>query len=109
MILDWDIHFGNGTMRAFSSDPRVLYISIHRYQNAKFFPCSEEGSHKVTGSGSGEGYTINIPWNKVIRIPIRNSCCINKLNCYLNLKIFDYLLLFRMVWVMLNTFQLCKI
>ncbi|CAI6357408.1 unnamed protein product [Macrosiphum euphorbiae] len=64
MILDWDIHFGNGTMRAFSSDPRVLYISIHRYQNAKFFPCSEEGSHKVTGSGSGEGYTINIPWNK---------------------------------------------
>uniref|UniRef100_A0A2S2P6Q3 Histone deacetylase 6 n=1 Tax=Schizaphis graminum TaxID=13262 RepID=A0A2S2P6Q3_SCHGA len=64
LILDWDIHFGNGTMRAFSSDPRVLYISIHRYQNAKFFPCSEEGSHKVIGSGSGEGYTINIPWNK---------------------------------------------
>ncbi|VVC27104.1 Hypothetical protein CINCED_3A008507 [Cinara cedri] len=64
MILDWDIHFGNGTMRAFRSDPRVLYISIHRYQNAKFFPCSEEGSHKATGSDSGEGYTINIPWNK---------------------------------------------
>ncbi|XP_050531171.1 histone deacetylase 6 isoform X2 [Daktulosphaira vitifoliae] len=64
LILDWDIHFGNGTMRAFSSDPRVLYISIHRYQNAKFFPCSEEGSHKVTGYGEGEGFTINIPWNK---------------------------------------------
>jgi len=64
MILDWDIHFGNGTMRAFDSDPRVLYISIHRYQNAKYFPCSEDGSHKVAGSGSGEGYTVNIPWNK---------------------------------------------
>lgn len=68
MILDWDIHFGNGTMRTFDSDPRVLYISIHRYQNAKFFPCSQEGSHKVTGSGSGEGFTINIPWNKVSTI-----------------------------------------
>ncbi|XP_050425682.1 histone deacetylase 6-like [Adelges cooleyi] len=64
LILDWDIHFGNGTMRAFSSDPRVLYISIHRYQNAKFFPCSEEGSHRVAGYGEGEGFTINIPWNK---------------------------------------------
>lgn len=68
MILDWDVHFGNGTMRAFSSDPRVLYISIHRYQHAKFFPCSEEGSHKVTGFGSGEGFTINIPWNNVSSI-----------------------------------------
>jgi len=77
MILDWDIHFGNGTMRAFSSDPRVLYISIHRYQNAKFFPCSEEGSHKVTGSGSGEGFTINIPWNKVRIVLVEKS--VNKL------------------------------
>lgn len=63
--MDWDIHFGNGTMKTFLSDPRVLYISIHRYQNGKFFPCSEKGSHKVVGLDDGEGFTINIPWNKV--------------------------------------------
>lgn len=104
MILDWDIHFGNGTMRAFNTDPRVLYISIHRYQNAKFFPCSEEGSHKVTGSGNGEGFTINIPWNKVSTIFIKLG--LEQYNyCY---KIKKYLICtsdFRVVWVMLSTYQ----
>lgn len=83
MILDWDIHFGNGTMKAFSSDPRVLYISIHRYQNAKFFPCSEDGSHKVVGSGDGAGFTINIPWNKVSTI-VKKSIELFMYYCYLN-------------------------
>jgi len=83
MILDWDIHFGNGTMKAFSSDPRVLYISIHRYQNAKFFPCSEDGSHKVVGSGDGAGFTINVPWNKV-------STVIKKSINFIAIKLFMY-------------------
>ena len=31
IILDWDVHFGNGTQQIFSDDPTVLYMSIHRY------------------------------------------------------------------------------
>ena len=31
IILDWDVHFGNGTQQIFSDDPTVLYVSIHRY------------------------------------------------------------------------------
>ena len=31
IILDWDVHFGNGTQQIFSDDPSVLYMSIHRY------------------------------------------------------------------------------
>ena len=38
VILDWDIHHGNGTQHEFYSDPEVLYISIHRHDNGNFFP-----------------------------------------------------------------------
>ncbi|ETE73949.1 Histone deacetylase 5, partial [Ophiophagus hannah] len=40
LIVDWDIHHGNGTQQAFYSDPSVLYISLHRYDNGNFFPGS---------------------------------------------------------------------
>ena len=38
VIVDWDIHHGNGTQKAFYNDPRVLYISLHRFENGKFYP-----------------------------------------------------------------------
>ncbi|KAB0405534.1 hypothetical protein E2I00_002687, partial [Balaenoptera physalus] len=40
LIVDWDIHHGNGTQQAFYNDPSVLYISLHRYDNGNFFPGS---------------------------------------------------------------------
>uniref|UniRef100_A0A674MBR1 Histone deacetylase n=1 Tax=Takifugu rubripes TaxID=31033 RepID=A0A674MBR1_TAKRU len=40
LIVDWDIHHGNGTQQAFYSDPNVLYISLHRYDDGNFFPGS---------------------------------------------------------------------
>uniref|UniRef100_A0A8C3D9D4 Histone deacetylase n=1 Tax=Corvus moneduloides TaxID=1196302 RepID=A0A8C3D9D4_CORMO len=40
LIVDWDIHHGNGTQQAFYSDPHVLYISLHRYDDGNFFPGS---------------------------------------------------------------------
>ena len=49
----------------FESDPRVLYISLHRYDNGNFFPASSDANYNVVGSGSGEGFNVNIPWNKV--------------------------------------------
>lgn len=62
VILDWDIHHGNGTQKAFYDDPRVLYISLHRYENGKFYPGTKYGLHTQSGEGAGEGFSLNIPW-----------------------------------------------
>jgi acetoin utilization deacetylase AcuC-like enzyme len=65
LLLDWDVHHGNGSQHMFESDPRVLYLSIHRYDNGSFFPGSKDANYSVVGTGKGEGYIVNIPWNKV--------------------------------------------
>lgn len=62
VIVDWDIHHGNGTQRAFYDDPRVLYISLHRYENGKFYPGTKYGGHDMVGLESGEGFSVNVPW-----------------------------------------------
>ena len=56
MIVDWDAHHGNGTEAIFYEDPSVLYTSIHQ---SPLYPWT--GVVTDTGSGSGVGYTINIP------------------------------------------------
>lgn len=55
-VLDWDVHHGNGTQQIFYEDPSVLYISLHQYP---FYPGT--GSESETGSGKGEGFTVNCP------------------------------------------------
>ncbi|WWC68627.1 uncharacterized protein I206_102558 [Kwoniella pini CBS 10737] len=62
LILDWDVHHGNGTQRAFWDDPDVLYISLHRHDGGKFYPTSDFGALDMVGSGAGEGKSVNIPW-----------------------------------------------
>ncbi|KAK9449789.1 uncharacterized protein V1518DRAFT_227537 [Limtongia smithiae] len=62
LILDWDIHHGNGTQRAFYKDPNVLYISLHRYDNGRFYPGTPFANYDKVGEGAGEGRTVNIPW-----------------------------------------------
>ncbi|EPS34986.1 hypothetical protein PDE_09951 [Penicillium oxalicum 114-2] len=62
MILDWDVHHGNGVQKAFYDDPNVLYISIHVYQNGKFYPGGAEGDLDHCGEGAGLGKNVNIPW-----------------------------------------------
>ncbi|KAG5639404.1 hypothetical protein H0H81_002936 [Sphagnurus paluster] len=62
MILDWDVHHGNGTQRAFNDDPSVLYVSIHRYEQGMFYPCGPFGGLQSCGEGPGLGYSVNIPW-----------------------------------------------
>jgi len=57
-IIDWDVHHGNGTQEIFYEDKSVLYISTHQYP---FYPGT--GSRTETGSGEGEGCTLNIPMN----------------------------------------------
>ncbi|CAJ0962307.1 unnamed protein product, partial [Ranitomeya imitator] len=60
LIVDWDIHHGNGTQQAFYSDPNVLYVSLHRYDDGNFFPGS--GSPEEVGAGCGVGFNVNIAW-----------------------------------------------
>ncbi|KAM4662765.1 protein deacetylase HDAC6 isoform 2-T3 [Discoglossus pictus] len=63
MILDWDVHHGNGTQHFFQDDASVLYVSLHRYDDGLFFPSSEDAAHDQVGFGNGEGFNVNIPWN----------------------------------------------
>ncbi|KAA1470143.1 histone deacetylase complex protein [Dentipellis sp. KUC8613] len=62
MILDWDVHHGNGTQRCFNDDPSVLYMSLHRYEQGRFYPCGPFGSMVSCGEGAGRGFSVNIPW-----------------------------------------------
>jgi acetoin utilization deacetylase AcuC-like enzyme len=62
MILDWDVHHGNGTNDIFQEDKDVLFVSIHRHDNGHFYP--GEGAAEDIGSGEGEGYCINVPLDK---------------------------------------------
>ena len=57
VILDWDVHHGNGTQDIFYEDSSVLFVSIHRYGNG-FYPGS--GHPSETGSGKGLGTTLNL-------------------------------------------------
>jgi acetoin utilization deacetylase AcuC-like enzyme len=56
LIVDWDVHHGNGTQEIFYDDPRVGVFSIHRYP---FYPGS--GAADETGTGPGLGWTKNLP------------------------------------------------
>lgn len=49
----------------FQSNKNVLYISLHRYDNGEFFPKSKDANYDAVGDGRGEGFNVNIPWNKV--------------------------------------------
>ncbi len=56
LIVDWDVHHGNGTQNIFYADPSVYYFSVHQFP---FYPGS--GSEEEEGEGDGKGFTLNIP------------------------------------------------
>ena len=56
MVVDWDLHHGNGTQHCFEDDPSVLFFSIHQVSS---FPGS--GKLSEVGKGSGRGLTVNLP------------------------------------------------
>ncbi|MGB9607369.1 MAG: histone deacetylase [bacterium] len=56
LIVDWDLHHGNGTQDIFYDDPDVLYFSLHQYP---WYPGT--GRVEDIGEGSGEGFTVNVP------------------------------------------------
>ncbi|HJY85147.1 MAG TPA: histone deacetylase [Candidatus Binatia bacterium] len=56
LLMDWDLHHGNGTQHSFYDDPGILYVSTHQYP---YYPGT--GAAEDTGQGQGEGYTVNLP------------------------------------------------
>ena len=56
LVLDWDVHHGNGTEAIFAESDEVLYISIHQ---SPLYPGT--GDPDFTGAGAGEGFTVNLP------------------------------------------------
>lgn len=56
LILDWDVHHGNGTHDAFYEDASVFFVSLHQWPH---YPGT--GSAEQTGMGAGVGYTLNVP------------------------------------------------
>jgi acetoin utilization deacetylase AcuC-like enzyme len=56
LVLDWDVHHGNGTNAIFHADPAVLFFSIHQ---SPLYPGT--GPAGDVGSGPGEGYSVNLP------------------------------------------------
>ena len=59
LVVDWDVHHGDGTAAIFEEDPRVMVISLHRY-GANFYPGT--GAVDDVGAGAGAGYSLNVPW-----------------------------------------------
>ena len=56
LIVDWDVHHGNGTQHTFEEDPSILFFSTHQYPH---YPGT--GGSTEQGTGAGEGFTINVP------------------------------------------------
>ncbi len=56
LIVDWDLHHGNGTQHSFWEDPTVLYFSTHQFP---FYPGT--GAIDEIGGGAGRGFTVNVP------------------------------------------------
>ena len=56
LVVDWDLHHGNGTQHSFEEDPSILYFSTHQYP---YYPGT--GSLTEAGKGKGEGFTVNVP------------------------------------------------
>ncbi|TKS73697.1 Histone deacetylase 10 [Collichthys lucidus] len=65
LIVDWDVHHGQGVQYCFEDDPSVLYFSWHRYEHQQFWPQLRESDYDSVGKEKGAGFNINVPWNKV--------------------------------------------
>ncbi|KAK3297738.1 histone deacetylase A-like protein [Chaetomium fimeti] len=69
LVLDWDVHHGNGIQNLFYDDPNILYISLHVYRNGEFYPgkpdnpMTPDGGLEHCGAGPGLGKNVNVGWH----------------------------------------------
>ncbi|XP_077555106.1 histone deacetylase 4 isoform X3 [Haemaphysalis longicornis] len=71
LIVDWDVHHGNGLQQIFYDDPHVLYISLHRHDDGNFFPGT--GDPQEVGIDDGTGFNINIAWSGALNPPMGDA------------------------------------
>ncbi|CAB3227364.1 unnamed protein product [Arctia plantaginis] len=71
LIVDWDVHHGNGTQQIFYEESQVLYMSIHRHDEGNFFPGT--GAATECGAGAGLGYTVNVAWCSGTNPPLADA------------------------------------
>ena len=71
LIVDWDVHHGNGTQQMTYNDPNIMYISLHRHDNASFFPGT--GSINECGQDEAVGKNVNIAWNGKLNPPMSDA------------------------------------
>jgi acetoin utilization deacetylase AcuC-like enzyme len=58
LILDWDVHHGNGTQHSFEDDPSILYVSTHQFP---YYPGTGDAGEVGTGRGSGSNVNVPLP------------------------------------------------
>ncbi|XP_059222531.1 histone deacetylase 4 isoform X2 [Stomoxys calcitrans] len=71
LVVDWDVHHGNGTQQALYGNPDILYLSIHRHDDGNFFPGT--GGPTECGTGPGLGYNVNISWSGALNPPLGDA------------------------------------
>ncbi|XP_044741140.1 histone deacetylase 6 isoform X1 [Chrysoperla carnea] len=64
LIVDFDVHHGQGTQDQFYESKNVLYFSIHRYEYGRFWPNLRRSDFDYIGEGAGTGYNFNVPLNE---------------------------------------------
>lgn len=74
LILDWDVHHGNGTQKAFYEDDSVLFISLHRYEKGNFYPSTTLGASEHVGEGKGRGLYVEINRSHCLLQHLTPSC-----------------------------------
>ena len=93
LIVDWDVHHGNGTEEAFYDEPRVFYLSLHL---SPFYPGT--GGSEERGRGPGRGTTLNIPlprttsaeeYLRLFSGALREACSLSRPQCILVSAGFD--------------------
>lgn len=64
LIIDWDIHHGNGTQDLTYNDPNILYLSLHRQGVGSNYFYPGTSMPQETGKGAAAGTNVNITWNQ---------------------------------------------
>eukprot|EP00931_Biecheleriopsis_adriatica_P080322 TRINITY_DN53681_c0_g1_i1.p1 TRINITY_DN53681_c0_g1~~TRINITY_DN53681_c0_g1_i1.p1 ORF type:complete len:367 (+),score=85.90 TRINITY_DN53681_c0_g1_i1:332-1432(+) len=62
LIVDFDVHHGNGTQHMFEEDDSVLFCSLHRFDRGKYYPGGQLGNYTSHGIDKGAGFCVNVPW-----------------------------------------------
>jgi acetoin utilization deacetylase AcuC-like enzyme len=71
LIMDWDVHHGNGTQQMTYDDAGILYMSVHRHDNSSFFPGT--GAIDECGQHPALGRNVNIPFNSKLSPPMGDA------------------------------------